>query len=180
MSALHALSLDERLERFATGLPARAPSALPPLSIVFGKDSRWGIGLRSDAAMPVGGTIRLIHWIASPYGGTPDGIVEDCQSARLRLVSCAEGASLRFTPRGALAPLSPDRGGRRNLLFGAFLMGLRGWDIPHDRHMAVTDLARGAAEITGSGLPANWHGDWLLSVTNGAESLTLGREELPS
>ena len=165
--------LDEPLARFARALPLATPGSLPPLAAVLGRGVRWGLGLRSDTRLPFGGTVRLLHWIASPYSDAPDGIVEDCQSARLRQVCSLAGATLGFAPEGASHALPSGREDRRNLLSRHRLMGLRGWDIPHDRHMAVTDLGDGAADITGTMLPETWHSDWLLTVTLASEALAL-------
>ena len=173
MAAPHSLSLDEQLAQLARALPTAGPRSLPPLALVLGQAARWGLGLRSDTRLPFGGTVRLVHWIVSPYSDAPDGVVEDCQSARLHRVSVTAGASLKAVSEGPSRILPADRGNRRNLLSGDRLMGLRGWDIPHDRHMAVTDLARGTADITGTMLPEAWHADWLLTVALESDRFTL-------
>lgn len=102
--------LDEPLARFARALPLATPGSLPPLAAVLGRGVRWGLGLRSDTRLPFGGTVRLLHWIASPYSDAPDGIVEDCQSARLRQVCNLAGATLDSLRK--VLPMPCHRAGR--------------------------------------------------------------------
>ncbi|QZP09099.1 hypothetical protein [Caenibius sp. WL] len=168
-----ASSLDALLCEWARALPEDAPSRFAPLSVVFGRGTHWGLGLRSDTTIPFAGRVRLLHWLVPPHPGTPPGIVEDCQSSRLPTVHGTQNTSLRFQPIGRAIALPPDRAARRNLLSGARLMGLRGWDIPHDRHMAVTDLANGSADITGTDLPRHWHASWLLTLSIDGKTIEL-------
>ena len=109
--------LDEPLARFARALPLATPGSLPPLAAVLGRGVRWGLGLRSDTRLPFGGTVRLLHWIASPYSDAPDGIVMDELSMGMSgdfELAIAEGATtvrvgtaifgLRYTPDSAYWP----------------------------------------------------------------------------
>ncbi len=65
----------------------------------------------------------------------------------------------QFLPCGARTSLPPSRLDCRNLLSadGRFLLGLRGWDIPHDRHLILTELQTWQADMTGQALPLKWY-----------------------
>lgn len=164
MSITRFSAIDRSLECLVKELPSAAPGAFAPLTLVFGKQANWGIGARADAALPFVGDVKLLHWIVSPYRGTPDGIVEDCNSCRLIALWGAFDASLCFQPADRPQPWPADRADRRNLLAAESLMGLRGWDIPHDRHMAVTDLCSGQADTSGMDLAEKWHASWRLDA----------------
>lgn len=164
MSTIRASRLDNALERLGRAMPARPPGAFPPLTVILAQQASWGIGVRGDTALPFAGTVKLIHWIVSPYSGVPDGIVEDCGSCRLPIVGGTCDASLTFRLTDQEQVLPQDRAHRRNLLIGRKLLGLRGWDIPHDRHASVTDLCSGKADTSGADLPDRWHLSWSLDV----------------
>lgn len=166
-------SLNERLRKFAQGLPRDAPGHFAPLSIVMGEAAQWGFGVRTDTVVPFAGRIRLIHWIVSPYLDVPHGVVEDCQSSRLAAVSGTGEGALLFLPEGQAIPRPPNRSDCRNLLSGRYFMGLRGWDIPHDRHMVVIDLGDGDSDITGTGIPGSWHASWRLSAMSEGRAIEL-------
>lgn len=146
--------------------------------MLVGRAARTGIGLRADCALPSMGTLRLVHWFASPYGDTPTGgIVEDTTSMRLNNVEPLgdDGTERVVTLQGAAFPLPQNRGERRNLLSSnaASLLGLRGWDIPHDRHIVLTDLASGSADITGSRLPDTVVDHWQIQARWGSGRMTI-------
>lgn len=127
-------------------------------TLCAGTQAREGLGLRIDCQIPFAGIIRLVHWLIAPYADTPSaGIVEDAGAMRM----------YRVTPAGILreliavpleTALPASRADRRNLLSGddRYLLGLRGWDIPHDRHMVLTDTENWTADITGSTIPRQW------------------------
>jgi len=153
------------LETLAIGLARRPPGSFAPRSILFGKGSVWGIGLRSDAEIPSQGCIRLVHWIVSPYESTPTGgIVEDCISSRLEFVFGYLPDILRIYVFDRADILPESRFRQRNYAVSNKILGLRGWDIPHDRHAAVSDLWDGHADVTGRSLPGFWHSSWDLAA----------------
>ncbi len=73
-------------------------------------------------------------------------------------------APLALLPLADAIALPPSRTERRNLVSGDQLLGLRGWDIPHDRHMTLCNLKDGDADITGADLPQTWYDHWQLSL----------------
>lgn len=176
MSTTRPLAIDRSLEYLLKALPSAAPGAFPPLTLVFGRQANWGIGIRSDTTMPFAGNVKLLHWIVSPYRGVPDGIVEDCNACRLIAIWGALDASLSFKATDRLRPLPADRADRRNLLVAERLMGLRGWDILHDRHMAVSDLRLGTADTSGMDLPNLWHASWILEARVCRQELVVAAE----
>ena len=165
---------NDALEFCATDLPCGPSAQFAPRTVILGRGSSWGFGLRGDARLPFSGPVRLIHWVISPYGDTPaGGIVEDCASLRLRRVFGQAPSGLRVIPVGASSALPSVRRDRRNLVTGTQLMGLRAWDIPHDRHMCVMELASGAAEVSGFAGPPSWYPVWRLLVELAGKSVEL-------
>ena len=141
----------------------RAPGDWPPATLLLVRGERRGIGLRSDADIPRAGRVRLLHWIVSPFGGAPSGgIVEDCGASRLAAVRGLSLDCIMIVPTGRALALPADRAACRNLVAGDLLLGLRGWDIPHDRNLALTSIETGCAVIAGENLPALWHRAWRL------------------
>lgn len=151
-----------RLAQAARRLERRPSGFFGPRTVILAEAAAWGIGLRGDAATPFG-PVRLIHWIVSPYADTPlGGLVEDCASCRLPTVFGAAASAIVLQPRGGRVELPPARTDRRNLVAGRRLMGVRGWDVPHDRHMAIIDVQSGEADIAGSGVSELWCPSWRL------------------
>lgn len=134
-------------------------SELEAGTVCIGEGARQGIGIRVDCHIPFARRVRLVHWLVAPYADTPSaGIVEDAGAMRLyRVIPAGSLKSLTATALQMALPAS--RLDRRNLhsADGKFLLGLRGWDIPHDRHMVLTATASWTADITGAALPERWN-----------------------
>ncbi|WP_311269581.1 hypothetical protein [Sphingobium sp. WCS2017Hpa-17] len=159
--------LIEQLAALSPNWPSRTPADFPPGTLIAATADHPGVGIRVDAFMPYAGTVRLIHWIISPYDDVPPGIVEDCNAARIGLVSGKSILLCALVPLGNPASLPTHRSARRNLARAGNLMGLRGWDIPHDRVECVMDIESGKASLSvesGRSTDALWHAAWQLSL----------------
>jgi hypothetical protein len=130
---------------------------LPCRSIVSAQAERAGIGMRVDCDLPFGGILRLVHWLVSPFASAPDGIVEEPGSLPATRIACFTPDMLQLD--WVFLPTPTDRLVRRNLVSAdrAFLLGVRCWDIPHDRHAVLSDLATGRGVLAPAPLPGEWH-----------------------
>jgi hypothetical protein len=143
--------------------------ALPAGSLVVAHHDGPGIGILVDCPLPGAGMLRLIHWLRSPYRQAPNGIVEDADS-----IAVSDLLPDHREPHWAChgtRPLPAGRLGATNWMSadGQRIAGLRGWDIPHDRHVVLTTIATGMGALSPILLPHHWARSWSIELKGAGE-----------